>query len=294
MKIFDAHTHLRTLGSDGESILKQMGKAGIYGGCLFSNRPKENDLKMGIDFETRLKDVLDVVKGNEDRLFPILWVHPHEENIIEKINIAAQSGVLGFKMICNNYYVYEDKSMQVLEEMAKVNKPVMFHTGILWGGSVTSNYNRPLNWEHLIEIKGLKFSMGHCSWPWYDECIALYGKFLNALVRYETAEMFLDLTPGTPEIYREDLLTKIFKTGYDFGDNLLFGTDCTSEKYSEQWARKWLDADNKIMDKFSVADIYRRKMYSDNLLRFLGLSDVRKKHEAPVPDDAHIWDPTKE
>lgn len=27
--------------------------------------------------------------------------------------------------------------------------------------------------------------------------------------------MFLDLTPGTPEIYRRDLLTKLFTIGYD-------------------------------------------------------------------------------
>lgn len=294
MNILDAHTHLRSLNSDGKEILNSMNKAGIYGGCLFSIRPKENDPVLGADFDDRLNDVLNVVKGYEDRLFPILWVHPNEENIIEKINIAAQSGILGFKMICNNYYVYEDKCMRVLEEMAKVNKPVMFHTGILWGGSVTSNYNRPLNWEHLIEIKGLKFSMGHCSWPWYDECIALYGKFLNALVRFETAEMFLDLTPGTPEIYREDLLTKIFSAGYDFGDNLFFGTDCTSEKYSGDWAKKWLDVDTKIMDKLSIAEVYRRKIYNENLLRFLGITDVKKEHKAPVPDDADLWDPTKE
>ncbi len=69
--------------------------------------------------------------------------------------------------------------------------------------------------------------MGHCSWPWYDECIALYGKFLNALEKDGAPEMFFDLTPGTPVIYRRDLLTKLFTVGYDVPDNIS-EDDCNS------------------------------------------------------------------
>lgn len=293
MKIFDAHTHLRSLNANPEKILAEMEKAGVYGGCLFSLRPKENNPEIGVDFEVRLNDVLNVVKGYEDRLFPVLWIHPYEDDVINKIHIAAERGIAAFKIICENFYVYEDKCIEVLKEIASVNKPVFFHTGILWGGAASSCYNRPLNWESLITIKGLKFSMGHCSWPWYDECIALYGKFLNALARYKTAEMYIDLTPGTPEVYREEVLKKIFLTGYDFGDNLLFGTDCTSEDYSPRWAKKWIDVDGEIMDKLSIAQVYRQKMYSDNLLRFLGKTSVEKEHKPPVPDNADLWDPTE-
>ena len=67
------------------------------------------------------------------------------------------------------------------KEIAKLNVPVIFHTGILWDGRVSSNYNRPLHWESLLPITNLRFSMGHCSWPWVDECIALYGKFLKSV-----------------------------------------------------------------------------------------------------------------
>ena len=64
--------------------------------------------------------------------------------------------------------------------------------------------------------------MGHCSWPWYDECIAVYGKFLNGVANDQDApEMFFDLTPGTPRIYREDLLTKLFTVGD--------GVDCANK-----------------------------------------------------------------
>ena len=210
MKIYDMHIHTRIGKPDPEDILKKMEAAGVYGGCLFSVRPREINYETGLDFEERLANLLEWTRGYEGRLFPVLWIHPDEENLIENIHKAVNAGVMGFKIICNNFYIYEERCLEILREIAKLNKPVIFHSGILWDGTVSSNYNRPLNWESLIDIEGLRFSMGHCSWPWIDECIAMYGKFLNALSRKNTAEMFLDITPGTPEIYRKELLTKLF------------------------------------------------------------------------------------
>ena len=129
---------------------------------------------------------------------------------------------MAFKVICANFYVYEEKSLELIREIAKLNKPIMFHTGILWDGLVSSNYNRPMNWEALLHIEGLRFSMGHCSWPWIDECIAMYGKFLDAKRRGQnTAEMYFDITPGTPDIYRHELFYKMFNIGYDVKNNIL-------------------------------------------------------------------------
>ncbi|MBR5140515.1 MAG: DUF5596 domain-containing protein, partial [Clostridia bacterium] len=200
-------------------------------------------------------------------------------------------GVAAFKMICQDYYVYDEPSMTVLKEIARLGKPVIFHTGILWDGAVSSNYNRPLNWEHLLDIDGLKFSLGHCSWPWIDECVALYGKFLNALNNGKNAEMFFDITPGTPEIYRKELFTKLYYAGYNSGDNIMFGTDSNANKYRAEWVGPWLDIDRKILDELGVSLENREKMYHDNLLRFLGKTDVIAEKEAPVPDDTHVWTP---
>jgi len=140
-------------------------------------------------------------------------------------------------------------------------------------------------------VEGLRFSMGHCSWPWVDECIALYGKFLNSLTAHNTAEMFFDITPGTPEIYREELLTKLYTIGYDVGDNVLFGTDSSAECYKQEWAGKWLSIDGKILDKLGVSRENREKLYEKNLLRFLGKTQVSVEHKSPVPDDANAWSP---
>lgn len=292
MKIIDMHIHLGLCKSDKPSdIIEQMDKAGIWGGCVLSAPPKQS-MSVGKDFEERLDELLAFCGAHKDRLFPIMWIHPDEENIIEKIDTAVARGVDGFKIICKNFYVYEEKSIKVLKHIASHNKPVIFHTGILWSGTVASEYNRPLHFEALLGIKGLRFSMGHCSWPWVDECIALYGEFMNALTkRDDTAEMFLDLTPGTPEIYREELLTKIFTVGYDFNDTLLFGADGLAEDYSAEWVSGWLDIDRKIMDKIGVSKAVRENMYYNNLMRFLGKEEKTIEHLAPTTDDSNAWTP---
>ncbi len=291
MKIYDMHIHIRQGKPDPSGILRKMNDAGVYGGCLFSIRPREINYETGLDFPERLSNLLDWTHGYEDRLFPILWIHPDEENIIENIHTAVNSGVMGFKIICNNFYIYEDRCIKILKEIASLNKPVFFHSGILWDGEVSSNFNRPLNWESLIDIKGLRFSMGHCSWPWIDECIAMYGKFLNALNRKNTAEMFLDITPGTPEIYRKELLSKLFTIGYDVGHNLFFGTDASANSYRVEWTSNWLKIDKEIMDELGVSRENRRLMYHDNLMRFLGVSEECHKSAAPQTDNSHAWSP---
>ena len=289
MKKFDMHIHSFNKPADPHALLCAMEKAGIYGGCVFSNRPKEEHAELGTSFEERLAEVLAWTKGHENRLFPVLWIHPRENNILKKIHTAVDAGIVAFKMICSDFYVYEEDCLAVLKEIASLNKPVIFHTGILWDGRATSKYNRPLHWESLLPIKGLRFSMGHCSWPWIDECIALYGKFLNALNMGDTAEMFFDVTPGTPQIYRKELLTKLYTIGYDVGDNIMFGTDSIAHNYRNEWTAQWLETDGKILDELGVSNANRQKLYFDNLLRFLGKTEKKRQTNAPTIDDSKVW-----
>lgn len=291
MNIYDMHVHAFAERADTERLLSAMGEAGVSGGCVFSNWPKESNAKLGTTFEERLEEVLSICRGHEDRLFPVLWIHPAEKDIINKLHIAVNAGIAAFKMICTDYYVSDEPCMTVLREIARLGKPVIFHTGILWDGEVSSRYNRPLNWEALLDIDGLRFSMGHCSWPWIDECIALYGKFLNALHNGKTAEMFFDITPGTPPIYRRELLSKLYTVGYNVGDNVLFGTDSTAHAYRAAWTQEWLDRDGAILDELGVSRENREKLYETNLFRFLGKSTQTVEKVAPVTDDSHAWSP---
>lgn len=298
MPIYDMHIHCKKTAPEPEKLLCEMEKAGIYGGCVFSAPPAVQSIDPdylggGATFEERLNELMGWCEPSDGRLFPVMWVHPYEEGILENAERAVKEGVRAFKLICGNYYVYDEKCMALLRKIASLNVPVIFHTGILWDGNVSSSYNRPVNWEALIEIEGLRFSMGHCSWPWIDECIALYGKFLNAKTQGRNVEMFFDITPGTPEIYRRELLSKLYTVGYNVGDNILFGLDSFACSYSSAWAKKWLSVDGKLLDELGVSKKYREKLYCGNLMRFLGLTKEDVMINAPVTDNSNAWSPVE-
>jgi predicted TIM-barrel fold metal-dependent hydrolase len=289
MKKYDMHVHAQNTPATPEKLIEKLEKSGMYGCNIFSSRPIEADARLGMNFCNRIEQLHQWTDNHRDRLFPVLWIHPDEKNIKKKIRTAVNEGAEAFKVICTNFYPYEKKCMRMLEAIADEGKPVIFHSGILWNGAESSKYNRPLNFERLIEIDGLRFSLGHCSWPWVDECIALYGKFLNGTTSGRNTEMFFDLTPGTPTIYREELLTKLFTVGYDVPDNIIFGTDNRADSYNSDWAEKWLKTDGSIYDKLGVSDNIRKKIYSDNLLRFLGKIPKSFTHLSPVPDRDTAW-----
>ena len=272
MQNFDLHVHDFFDETTPEKFLSQLSEAGIYGAGVFSPPPESFKRLQGASFEKRVDRVLSFCHEHPGRLFPVLWVHPYEDGIVENVAKAAEKGVAAFKIICNDYYVGDDKSMALMHTIAKLQKPIIFHTGILWDGTPSSIYNRPINWEPLIEVPKLKFAMAHCAWPWYDECIAVYGKIQNAyLANPDACEMFFDLTPGTPVPYRRDLLTKMFTVGYDVKHNIIFGTDCTTD-YNAEWSLKWQEIDNGLYHEIGVDDETRQNIYRNNFLRFLGVT----------------------
>lgn len=294
MDIFDMHVHAENTPPDPEGLLSRLALAGVQGSSVISNQPIEMDERDGTDFDARLAEVLAWTRGYEDRLVPVLWMHPDEGDVKRKIRRAVDAGVAAFKVICNNFYVGEAKSMDMLEAIAAEGKPVIFHSGILWDGAPSSVYNRPANWEALLELKSIRFSLAHCSWPWIDECIALYGKFLNALSKGRDVEMFVDLTPGTPEIYRKELFYKLFTVGYDVPNNIMYGTDCSAGSYHHEWTERWLRIDTALFDELNIPQKLRRKIFKDNFMRFLGRSTQKITRFIPLPDSQTIWTPELE
>lgn len=291
MRIYDMHIHAENGSPSSGALIERMEKSGVYGGAVFSRRPMEAGGEPRADYKERIENVLEWTKGYDGRLFPILWIHPSEKNLNEKIKDSSERGIYGYKMICDDYYVYEPRVMKALEQISELKKPVFFHSGILWNGAVSSQYNRPVNWEALLSIPTLQFSMGHCSWPWHDECIALYGKFMNAYTENPnvSCEMFFDLTPGTPEIYREELLFKIFNIGYDVPHNIMFGTDSSASNYGGEWVKNWIEIDNRLYEKLGVSEEIKQKIYEDNFLRFIGVKEKDFTHRMQSPDSGVAW-----
>jgi len=281
----DCHIHSNIADVDRNDIISRLKAGGFDGGIVFSHSPSRGrgDSPQS---EKRIDSVLKICDGHK-YLFPFFFIDPTEPDALEQVELARNKGIMGFKVICSQHFPCDERAMPVYQKIAELNKPVMFHSGILYDGrNASGNYNRPCNFEGLLSVDGLRFSLAHVSWPWTDECIAVYGKFSNALYHSEknspAGEMFIDLTPGTPRSYRKPMYDKLLFTGYNIKKNLLYGIDSSTGSYGSVYAKYTLDYDESVFDEYyatggmfgvKLDDDFKEYLYYKNAIRFIGLPE---------------------
>lgn len=295
MKVYDAHMHIAgTHTPDPKGLLQKMEAGGVWGGCVFSVDPVDP----GFTYEQRMENLFAWVEGYENRLFPVAWLHPHENDIEKQISDCAKRGVAAFKFIPDTYTVQDEKAMHAFRLIEETGLPIFFHSGILYDFFCSSPNNRPVLWENFVHFRKLRFSMAHCGNPWYDECFSLYGKFcwmehhVRAAAKgeytnfanypwvqshllkntdpagYEVPELYLDTTPGPAGIVRRDMLTRLHSRTPD-AYKVMFGTDAYVDTYASASGRYWLDMEKEILDAVGASETFRQNMYANNLFRFL-------------------------
>lgn len=275
MKIYDCHIHILDGDEKKEAFLEKMYKAGICGGILFSLSPASFSIMTGPKEASARLENLFCWCDCDKNLFPFFWIDPLEDDALEQVSKAVKMGVRGFKVICDRYYPGDEKAMSVFRSIAASGLPILFHSGILWDGKPSSMYNRPVYFESLLEVEKLKFAMAHIAWPWCDEMLAVYGKFQSSFKRRPdlSCELFIDISRGTPAIYREEALSKVFKIGYPLGNNVFFGSDRTVKNYQTEDVRKVIDDDLEIYRRLDLTEETIERIFSKNLLRFLEKSE---------------------
>lgn len=275
MRIFDAHNHSNIAREfNPEKFISDLKSVGISGSCVFSsNMTREMYGNEIYPFEKRLENVLAWTQGH-DNLFPVMWINPFEKNIKKNVRKAADSGILAFKFICDNYYPDHKKCRDILKVIADTGKPAIFHTGMLWGKDISIKYNRPINFEFLADMDGLKVALCHGGWPWCEEEIALYGRILYANKYGHGADVYLDLCPGTPKISRYEMFEKMFAM-YPVEDKIMFGVDSGVHTYDTNMAAEYIKNDMEILDKLEVSEEVKEKYFGKNLFKFLGIEEPK-------------------
>lgn len=275
--IVDAHVHADGSVVDVPQLEKRLDASGVDEVMVLSAAPRSMSRMWapGMEFtnEQRLEHLI-ATCSQSHRLHPVYWIDPTEDDAEAQVNLAAEKGAVGFKVICSTHYPGDPRAMKAYYQMAKLNKSVLFHSGILWDGKSSSKYNRPAEFEDLIEVAGLKFAIAHVSWPWTDECIAVFGKYQNAVWNYgrqDIAKMYIDLTPGTPLIYREEVLYRLLKTGYDVADSIFFGTDEMLETYRPEQAKLFMNFDRSVYAKLAIPADVQDRIFGGNVKEFFGI-----------------------
>ena len=136
----------------------------------------------------------------------------------------------------------------------------------------SSRFCRPCNYEVLVNFPQVKFALAHISWPWTDECIALYGRFQANLEsshysddRAKEMQMFIDTTPGTPNFYRREAFRRALLFGAE--DSMIFGSDSSASDLGG--ASTIAEMDKGIIRELGYSDEIIRKVQSENIVRYL-------------------------
>lgn len=281
LSMLDGHIHVRAGNEGRDTLVRRMRQAGMDGGILLS-QPPSSAVSDGTrrTWQERLENVREWCRLSK-QLYPFFWIDPLEKSALRQVQAVVEQGIRGFKVICDYFEPGDRRALKIFQAIAESRRPILFHSGILWDGKPSSMYNRPALFEALLCVRGLRFAMAHISWPWCDEMLAVYGKFLEAQTSNPglNIELFIDVAPGTPEIYRREALTKLFKIGYDVENNVIFGSDCSTNQYNFLWVRKWVQYDRRIMRSLGLAPRVIENVFGGNLRRFLGLTPdkVRKQ-----------------
>ncbi|HOU16075.1 MAG TPA: amidohydrolase family protein [Anaerolineae bacterium] len=269
--ILDGHIHIDNGPEDREDFARRLREAGVDGGILLSPAPAcfAGAIHTASPQE-RLEKALFWCEAGPN-LYPFYWIDPTETDALEQVDLAVGKGVAGFKVICSTHDPGDPRALWTYQAIAEAGRPILFHSGILWDGKPSSPHNRPANFEALLDVKGLRFALAHISWPWTDECIAVYGKFQAAIRHCDDldVEMFIDTTPGTPPIYRRDALTRLFTVGYDVSRNVMFGSDNHANAYNTAYARSWIERDRTIFAEIGIEVATINNVFGENVKRFL-------------------------
>jgi predicted TIM-barrel fold metal-dependent hydrolase len=276
--MFDGHIHIRPGKAEPESLIGKMHECGIEGGILISLEPVAGSAK------SRIENLKEWTVGF-DNLVPFYWIDPLEDDAERQVVMAADNGAAGLKIICDRFYPGDERCLSVCSIASEAGLPVLFHSGILWDGKPSSEFCRPVHFESLFAVDNLRFSLAHIGWPWCDEMVAVYGKFLNFLSRNpgSKTEMFIDLTPGTPEIYRREAIRKLLLTGYDLEKNIIFGTDCDANAYNAEWTCFWISTDREIYSEIGIGKTVAEDIFINNAKRFMKQGEKGLKYRNLKP-----------
>ena len=183
MLIYDNHIHIMDGETDPAGLLRRMREAGVTGGNIISRPPEMfSAVATPTPAAARLDELFAWTSASPE-FFPFYWIDPLEPDALAQVAQATERGVAGYKVICSTFDPGDPRALPVYHAIARTGKPLLFHSGILWDGRPSSLHCRPVNFEPLLEVDGLKFALAHISWPWCDECIAVFGKFLDAYQR---------------------------------------------------------------------------------------------------------------
>ena len=265
----DVHVHTSG-GEDGAQILKAMDEVGLDRVVLFAVPPHRRGGEIPKDAHRQsIDEIAKLVSADPRRLIGFAWIEPPLPDALDGVDYAlGEKSLPGIKMIPNHWYPGDERARACYQKIEEYGKPMLFHTGILWGLSDTSQYCRPAFFEIMLHYPGIRFAMAHISWPWTDECLAVNGKFKSNQKGEWTS--YVDITSGAPRIWKVDALRKALC--YLGDEHILYGSDCHLPGGADYAALRLREDKEMLREAGASAETIDR-ILNKNPLRWLGLEE---------------------
>lgn len=196
----------------------------------------------GIDYSMLIADSAPLEDGmSTDQVIKICEENPRLKAIgcveyknissdqIEKlINYLKEGKICGVKLYpgYEDFYPLDDKLFPFYEQCEKLDKPVIFHTGMLQIGLAGRlKQSHPLNIDDLInKFPELKIVMAHFGNPWVTDAAAVALKNKNVYVDVSGYFwVYASISQKDIDFFVEDLMR--FKNFVGDFKKCLFGTD---------------------------------------------------------------------
>jgi len=281
---YDEHIHVYDdTEPKPEAFAARMAEAGLAGGCVFSREqaPTPRLAKTTRMTPEQIVDNVIAWCSASPTLYPFYWIDPSRPDAVELVDMAVEKGICGFKVIRNNGMPIDGPALDAYRRMAHYGKPLTFHSGILYDGLPSSEYFRPVAFEPMLKVPKLRFCLAHISWPWCDECLAVFGKMRDAPWRLRDVKtgvfnpnvptMFIDTAPGPKQVWRKEALQKIYLTQFKDAvrDRLMFATDGNVHDYRVAHCRTYQDFDDARFREMELTDAQVDSYYRTALQAFL-------------------------
>ena len=149
----DLHIHMVAGGQDTPEVFKQKTIAGgVSGGAVFSIVPESYRVEPGVDqrWQARAEQIIEFC-SRAPGFRPVFFIDPTVSDAIEQVHAIAEMGIAGFKVICNHFYPVE--GLKTYQAIAETGLPLIFHSGVLYNRQPSSDFNRPMSYEFLMDVK---------------------------------------------------------------------------------------------------------------------------------------------
>ncbi|UCH36467.1 MAG: amidohydrolase family protein [Armatimonadota bacterium] len=262
--------HIHTHGTeDGVKVLEAMDRVGLERAVLLGVPPHlSGEAAKSERPHTAVIDTLaKLVKADPERLLGFAWIEPTLPDAQQAVDYALdKQGLRGVKMIPNKWYPADERAQACYAKINEYGRPMLFHTGILWGTSDTSQYCRPAFYEIMFHYPRIRFAMAHMSWPWTDECMAVMAKFKANQTGEWTS--YIEITSGAPPMWKVDALRKAL--GYLGDEHIMFGSDARLPEGAEYAAWR-LREDEEMLREAGASGETIERVLSTNALTWLGI-----------------------